>query len=476
MKSNPQRIAIDVTTRRSSTGKSFIRMRCGSKWSASQAIPSGEDVELVRQFINERVKPIMKAYAVTVSDKWDALTLLNRLLLARGYGEDRAIAVIAECEQRAQRGPQRQTSRDWLDLITEVAPEIEPDVTTPVETPRAVRDPSPEQLQVEQGPTLGQVFERFLQLRLPDWKTSTAGAYKTTLAKLNALGLASLPVADLKRSTLDTTRQGMINDDGGMKAGSVNLVFRHLCQALREVEQVYGEDEGLDFTKAIKHLTGLKPLKDESKAVDRAWPAEAITEVSDKLADKMNSPHLSEANKVRRSGAYWQLWLSLATGCRKGEAEVLRKGDIVREGSLMGIHIKGTKSKASDRMLPLVDGLNGFNLSEFEAYLETLPSDDTLLCGGGSLENLSKTERAAFQMSNGDGLTIHGLRHTAATTLATLGLDPVLLSQFMGHAQAVAGSEVTQRYITGAIEARKGEWLKLHEAIEPLVKASERPD
>ncbi|MCS3769655.1 integrase [Aeromonas hydrophila] len=424
----------------------------------------------MRQFINERVKPIMKAYAVTVSDKWDALTLLNRLLLARGYGEDRALAVIAECEQRAQRGPQRQTSRDWMDLITDVAPEIEPDVTAPVETPRAVRDPSPEQLQVEQGPTLGQVFERFLQLRLPDWKTSTTGAYKTTLAKLNALGLASLPVADLKRSTLDTTRQGMINDDGGMKAGSVNLVFRHLCQALREVEQVYGEDEGLDFTKAIKHLTGLKPLKDESKAVDRAWPVEAVTEVSAKLADKMNSPHLSEANRVRRTGAYWQLWLSLATGCRKGEAEALRKGDIVREDSLMGIHIKGTKSKAADRMLPLVDGLNGFNLSEFEAYLETLPSDDTLLCGGGSLENLSKTERAAFQMSNGDGLTIHGLRHTAATTLATLGLDPVLLSQFMGHAQAVAGSEVTQRYITGAIEARKGEWLKLHEAIEPLVR------
>lgn len=471
VKSNPQRIAIDVTTRRSSTGKSFIRMRCGSKWSASQAIPSGEDVELVRQFINERVKPIMKAYAVTVSDKWDALTLLNRLLLARGYGEDRALAVITECEQRAQRGPQRQTSRDWMDLITEVAPEIEPDVTTQVETLKAPPSPPVEAM----GLTLGQVFERFLQLRLPDWKTSTAGAYKTTLAKLNALGLASLPVADLKRSTLDATRQGMIND-GGMKAGSVNLVFRHLCQALREVEQVYGEDEGLDFTKAIKHLTGLKPLKDESKAVDRAWPAEAITEVSDKLADKMNSPHLSEANRVRRTGAYWQLWLSLATGCRKGEAEALRKGDIVREGSLMGIHIKGTKSKASDRMLPLVDGLNGFNLSEFEAYLETLPSDDTLLCGGGSLENLSKTERAAFQMSNGDGLTIHGLRHTAATTLATLGLDPVLLSQFMGHAQAVAGSEVTQRYITGAIEARKGEWLKLHEAIEPLVKASERPD
>ncbi|MFQ1741912.1 tyrosine-type recombinase/integrase [Aeromonas veronii] len=422
----------------------------------------------------------MKAYAVTVSDKWDALTLLNRLLLARGYGEDRAIAVIAECEQRAQRGPQRQTSRDWLDLITEVAPEIEPDVTTPVETPRTVSDrdqgeQSASESSSGQGPTLGQVFERFLQLRIPDWKTSTAGAYKTTLAKLNALGLASLPVADLKRSTLDITRQGMLNDDG-MKAGSVNLVFRHLCQALREVEQVYGEDEGLDFTKAIKHLTGLKPLKDESKAVDRAWPAEAITEVSGKLADKMNSPHLSEANRVRRTGAYWQLWLSLATGCRKGEAEALRKGDIVREGSLMGIHIKGTKSKASDRMLPLVDDLNGFNLSEFETYLETLPSDDTLLCGGGSLENLSKTERAAFHMSNGDGLTIHGLRHTAATTLATLGLDPVLLSQFMGHAQAVAGSEVTQRYITGAIEARKGEWLRLHEAIEPLVKASERPD
>ena len=53
----------------------------------------------------------MKAYAVTVSDKWDALTLLNRLLLARGYGEDRALAVIAECEQRAQRGPLRSPLR-----------------------------------------------------------------------------------------------------------------------------------------------------------------------------------------------------------------------------------------------------------------------------------------------------------------------------------------------------------------------------
>ncbi|WP_323973480.1 tyrosine-type recombinase/integrase [Aeromonas hydrophila] len=454
----------------------------GKSWSVSLAIPKDEDINKFRQFVKQKVSPVFKSFSSTISDKWQAYELLQRLLMSRGYGEARALAVIAECEQKsAQRGyVTPETHADFLHMVNEaITPfggplSLSGTASTALGTEAESQPPvspvvTPELL----GMNISECFDRFLKLRLKDWKQSTAMAYLNTQGRLDTLGLGSIPVADLKRSQLDSIRQAMI--DAGQKAGTINLLFRQVKQAITEIEQAYGEDEGFDWSRALKNLTSMKALKDDAKTIDRAWPTEAIQEVSAKLADKMNSPHTTEPNKVRRKGAYWQLWLSLATGCRRGEAESLKVSDIVRddESGKYGIHIRGTKTQASNRLVPLVDDLNGFNLADFLSYVETLPSEGSLLCAGGSLENLSKTERSSYKMSNDAGLTLHGLRHTAATTLATLGLEPALLSQFMGHSGAtLGGSEVTLRYITGALDARRHEWLKLHEAIEPLVQAS----
>ena len=416
---------------------------------------------------------------------------LSRLLLQRGYGEARALAVINECEQRsAQRGyVTPETPADFLHMVNEaVTPWGGPIVEAPqvaqahqvsqVPSNASASEASSEKQgeQSKQGMTIDECYSRFVDLKRDDWEASTRGAYETSQRRLQALGLASVLVADLKRSQLDTVRQTMISD--GLKAGSINLLFRHLKQALADVEAAYGEDEGFDWTRPLKNLSNFKALKDDADKVDRAWPVEAIQEVAAKLAEKATGPRVNEANRAKRWGSYWQLWLSLATGGRKAEMEAIKVSDIVRDddSDRYGIHIRGTKTQNADRLVPLVDGLNGFNLSAFLEYIKTLDGPDALVCGGSSLDNLSKRERAGYKMGNGEGLTIHGLRHTAATTLCALGLEPALLSQFMGHAAAnQGGAEVTLRYITGALDARRHEWLKLHEAIEPLVKASSYP-
>lgn len=429
---------------------------------------------------------MIKAFGSTITDKWQAYELLQRLLMSRGYGEARILAVIAECEQRsAQRGHVTpETHADFLHMVNEAVTPFGGPIENPLDVPQSATSQVPradtaiiptvigERVEVG-GMTIDECYSRFVELKRDDWETSTRGAYETSQRRLRALGLASIPVVDLKRSQLDIVRQKMIDD--GLKAGSINLLFRHLKQALADVEAAYGEDEGFDWTRPLKNLSNFKALKDDADKVDRAWPVEAIQEVAAKLAEKATGPRVNEANKAKRWGAYWQLWLSLATGGRKAEMEAVKVSDIVKDddSGKYGIHIRGTKTQNADRLVPLVDGLNGFNLSAFLEYVGTLEGPDALVCGGCSLDNLSKRERANYKMGNGEGLTIHGLRHTAATTLCALGLEPALLSQFMGHAPAnQGGAEVTLRYITGALDARRHEWLKLHEAIEPLVKGS----
>lgn len=459
-----------------------MRLRC-RKWaegsSVAYTLPVHEDIDSLRSFIKEKVKPVMNAFKPTT--KWEAYELLQRLLLARGYGEARIVAVITECEQKAATGANPETPTDLMhmvnDAVTPYGGPIHKD-HEPANAPSS--EMAPLVAKTSTGMTIGECFDRFLKLRLKDWKQSTARAYLNTQGRLGELGLESIPVADLKRSQLDSVRQSMM--DAGQKAGTINLLFRQIRQAITEVEQAYGEDEGLDWSRTLKNLSGMKALKDEAAKVDRAWPPEAIREVSDSLSLKITKGYrMGDITKLRRLGAYWQLWLALATAGRKSELEASRLSDVVYDEhhDRIGLHIRGTKTKSSDRLVPLVDGLNGFPLAYFKAYISTLREvsgeEDPLLCFGASLENLTKRERARYTMDNGDGLTIHGLRHTAATTLAKLGLEPALLSQFMGHSgSSLGGADVTLRYITGALDARRHEWLKLYDAIEPLVRLNQK--
>ncbi len=129
--SHPPRISIDVTTRASS-GRSFIRVRCGNNslisdclnggnakaWSCSIALPINEDIEEIRQFVKQRVKPVMKAFGSTITTKWEAYEFLQRLLLSRGYGESRALAVIEECERKSM-DAHLQTPTDLMHMVNE---------------------------------------------------------------------------------------------------------------------------------------------------------------------------------------------------------------------------------------------------------------------------------------------------------------------------------------------------------------------
>ncbi len=107
----------------SSTGRSFIRLRTSgrlSAWSGTLALPAGEDPEEVRKFVNEKVKPVFNSYSHLIApSKWDAMSYLQRLMLQRGWGEERALAVMIELEQKAMRGPEPKTVRDWRYVMTE---------------------------------------------------------------------------------------------------------------------------------------------------------------------------------------------------------------------------------------------------------------------------------------------------------------------------------------------------------------------
>lgn len=113
------------------------------------------------------------------------------------------------------------------------------------------------------------------------------------------------------------------------------------------------------------------------------------------------------------------------TGVRKSEALSLRKGDF-SDGS---VHVRGTKTAGSDRVLTLAPSLCAI----LKPVLEALESDDDLV-----FPMCSATMHTYFQAytvkSGLPPIRIHDLRHSFATNLIGSGANIVAVSKYLGHA------------------------------------------
>lgn len=479
----PSRVSIDVTTR-SSTGRSFIRLRTSGRlnaWSGTLAIPAGEDPEEVRKFVNEKVKPVFNSYSHLITpDKWDAMSYLQRLMLQRGWGEERALAVMVELEQKALKGPEPQTIKDWryvmaetlkpygetLEPIAEVAEPVHKVVPQPVQQPPV----APAGTSI----TVTDAYNRFIDLKsgpAGDWKASTLNTHRANLRKVEALGLGSLDVEGLTRSDLEEARATMI--DGDMKAGAINNVFRYLRQAINDCAIAYAADHGWDWQRTRQTLADFKPMKDTAAKVARHWSQEACQRadkaLSDGLDDELSAKSTGSRQALQR-GALWHLRLALATGARKSELEALRKDDIQfdPESGKAALHVRGTKTDAADRYIPLVDGLLGFPLGGFKEYIKTLPDGDTSVIHGRSIAGLTKDIREDYTLADGTGLTVHGLRHTFASNITAMGIDSKSFDALMGHGGSDDRS-LQKRYSTAAFELARKDWLALHDKLTEVM-------
>lgn len=136
-------------------------------------------------------------------------------------------------------------------------------------------------------------------------------------------------------------------------------------------------------------------------------------------------------------------------GCRPSEASSVEFRDIVNRDDVRYLHIRGTKTKAADRYVPIVDGLAKFipsSASPFELlcknrYGKALNKDNKRrawahLCRLMNIDMGCKVYRnqllPPFPLAT--DISAYSLRHTFCTNLQKRGVDIRTAQYLMGHA------------------------------------------
>lgn len=138
------------------------------------------------------------------------------------------------------------------------------------------------------------------------------------------------------------------------------------------------------------------------------------------------------------------------TGCRKGEALKLRWRSVCLSSRVISIEATTTKTLKS-RQVAMTERL----WKELSALYEasTMNPDASVFSIRNNVRKSFASACAVAGIKHGgiDGLTLHSLRHTAATRLVKSGLNPQLAGRLLGHSQP----QTTYRYLSADIETAR---------------------
>lgn len=251
-------------------------------------------------------------------------------------------------------------------------------------------------------------------------KVSTVGALRTAHTVIGR-AFEAVGVSDLskhKREDLIAVRTSLLET---RKPSTVNNLLATLSTVLKWAEA----------NDLIKKAYTAKLKLTKATLSEREGFTEAQT-----------AKVMSHANGLPATS--WQRWgLSLLaiTGARVGEVAQLTKEDIKQIDGCWCIDInenapgKSVKNRYSNRLVPLIDGAFGFDLSAFLEAVKAgaLPSDN-----GINAMNASRGLGAVLKESLGEdrekNQTLHSLRHSMASRLQSKGTPLPFTQAILGHA------------------------------------------
>ncbi|HHU1635988.1 TPA: site-specific integrase [Escherichia coli] len=137
----------------------------------------------------------------------------------------------------------------------------------------------------------------------------------------------------------------------------------------------------------------------------------------------------------------WASLVSVVTGARSAEVCHLTKRDIVTlDNGLTCIDInedgdgKSVKNKHSVRLVPLTDGVHGFDLKSFLEWVDMQPDEGPLFGMTPSAYSSWFNSRVLTEaLPDAENVSLHSLRHWLATRMKERGVNLVDAQGILGH-------------------------------------------
>lgn len=251
------------------------------------------------------------------------------------------------------------------------------------------------------------ILKDFLTLWLetyiePNRAPKTGEAYKYALAHL---GETTLQTELDELTPIQIQRE--VNRLSAIYSRQAQLMYIAIRAALKKAVAL-----GMMTSRPMENV---EAPKHEKKEISYFTPAEA-------------SAYLREAEKVKDGSV---LILMLCLGLRRNEARGLRYGDLGEDGVLRlkmqrtKDGMKPLKTKASRREIPVPEALRTLFDGPAGEYL-TEVTEKTL-----QVRHLAVMKAAGIRKN----VTLHGLRHTCATSAIKNGVQLVTIQRLLGHAR-----------------------------------------
>jgi integrase len=291
--------------------------------------------------------------------------------------------------------------------------------------------------ELKTDPNFHEFASRWLATHRREWRENTVLDYTWQLSChllpfFHRHTLRQITIAEVDRYRDTKLREGRIS------AVSINKTITRLAQIL-QVAVEYGH---IEQNPAVGRRRRLRVARPAAVWLDRAEQIQALLDAAGELDAEARAQGYPSARRTI-------LATLVFAGLRIGELTGLRWRDVDLAGNR--IFVRESKTGAGVRTIELLPALRD-ELAEYKASMSVAAPDDPVFATASrrplDVPNIHKrvfaksVERANRNLDHAgdiplpEGLTPHKLRHTFASLLVALGVDPGAVMDQLGHADA----------------------------------------
>ncbi len=282
-------------------------------------------------------------------------------------------------------------------------------------------------------PTFHEFASEWFEAHRREWRQNTVLDYHWQLSEHLLAFFAGHRLSQITVSEVDRYRNHKLAE-GRLGATSINKTITRLAQIL----EVAVEYELIARNPAAGKRRRLRAAKPPAVWLDRAEHIQALLDAAGELDREARADRQVPRRVILATLVY--------AGLRIGELLDLRWADV--DLAANQITVRASKTYAGIRQIDVLPVLHAELAAHKAASVHTAPGDLVVPTGSGTRQNASNirnrvlakavqranqrlTERGEVPLP--DHLTPHKLRHTYASLLVSLGVDPGAVMDQLGH-------------------------------------------